>query len=73
MYKTLLAKLVTKLCVYNLGSAPITNGMATVTINGLECGVTYTIIAGGTLNETLIGPRSTHGNIFQCCLEEGGG
>ena len=24
--------------------------MVTVTVNGLDCGVTYTIIAGGTLN-----------------------
>ena len=45
------------------GSAPITNGTATVTVNGLECGVTYTIIAGGTLNGDLVGPGSSHGNI----------
>ena len=37
--------------------------MATVNITGLECGVTYTIIAGGTLNGSLVGPRSSHGNI----------
>ena len=45
------------------GSAPITNGTATVTVNGLECGVAYTITAGGTLNGDLVGPRSSHGNI----------
>ena len=45
------------------GSAPITNGTATVTVNGLECGVTYTIIARGTLDGDLVGPRSSHGNI----------
>ena len=43
--------------------AAITNGMATVTIDGLECEVTYTITAGGALNGTLVGPRSSHGNI----------
>ena len=37
--------------------------MATVTINGLECGVTYTITAGGTLNGDLVGPRSSYGTI----------
>ena len=31
--------------------------MATVTINGLACGVTYTIVAGGTLNGDLMGLR----------------
>ena len=46
-----------------LGTAPITNGIAIVTVNGLECGVTYSIIAGGTLNGDLVGPRSSHGNI----------
>ena len=44
-------------------STPITNGTATVTLNGLECGVTYTIIAGGTLNGDLVGPRSSHGTV----------
>ena len=39
----------------------MTNGMATVTINGLVCGVTYTITAGGTLDGQLVGPRSFHG------------
>ena len=45
------------------GSAPIINGIATVTVNGLECGVTYSIIAGEMLNGQLVGPRSSHGNI----------
>ena len=49
-------------------SASITNGMATVTAYGLECGVTYTITAGGTLNGSLIGPRSSHGTIAESCL-----
>ena len=51
------------LCLIILGAAPITNGLATVTLNGLACGVTYTIIAGGTLNGQLVGPRSPLGNI----------
>ena len=37
--------------------------MATVTVNGLACGVTYTITAGGILNGDLVGPRSSLGNI----------
>ena len=45
------------------GSAPITNRMATVTINGLQCGVTYNITAEGTLNGVLEGPGSSHGSI----------
>ena len=45
------------------GMAVITNGMATVTIDGLECEVTYTLTAGGTLSGTLVGPRSSHGTI----------
>ena len=32
-------------------------------IDGLECEVTYTIIAGETLNGALVGPRSSHGTI----------
>ena len=39
------------------------NGIATVTIDGLQCEVTYDIIAGGTLNGALVGPRSSHGTI----------
>ena len=49
--------------LYISGTAPIINGTATVTVSGLECGVTYTITAGGTLNEDLVGPRSSHGTI----------
>ena len=45
------------------GMAAVTNGMATMTIDGLQCEFTYTIIAGGTLNGTLVGPRSSHGTI----------
>ena len=45
------------------GFAPVTNAMATVAVDRLECGVTYTIIAGGTLNGHLVGPRSSHGTI----------
>ena len=50
-------------CIYISGTAPAINGMATVTVNGLQCEVTYTIIAGGTLNGDLVGPRSSHGTI----------
>ena len=57
----------------NSGIAPITNGIATVTVNGLECGVTYTIIAGGTLNGDLVGPRSSYGTLNQSCPGGGGG
>ena len=54
--------LFTYLCTH-ADTAPVTTGMATVTFNGLECGVTYTIIAGGTLNGDLVGPRSSHGTV----------
>ena len=38
--------------------------MAIVTVNGLECGVTYTIIAGGTFNNgSLVAPKSSHGTV----------
>ena len=46
-----------------LGVAAITEGMATVVINDLQCGVIYNIIAEGMLNETLVGSRSSHGSI----------
>ena len=46
-----------------LGNAPITEGMATITINDLQCGVAYNIAAQGMLDETLVGSRSTHGSI----------
>ena len=54
--------------LYTLGKASITNGMATVTVSGLECGVTYTIIAGGLFNGNFAGPRSLQGNITESCL-----
>ena len=43
------------------GNASITDETATVTVIGLKCGVNYTVIAGGTLNGDLVGPRSPHG------------
>ena len=46
-----------------LGTAPITNGVAIVTVNGLQCEVTYTVTAGGTLNGDLVGLRSSYGTI----------
>ena len=45
------------------GTAAITNRMATVTINDLQCGVTYNITAEGALNGTFVGPGSLGGNI----------
>ena len=45
------------------GAATITNGIATVAVNGLVCEITYNVIAGGTLNGVLVGPRSSHGTI----------
>ena len=45
------------------GTAAITNRMATVTINDLQCGVTYNITAEGVLNGKIMGPRSPHGKI----------
>ena len=42
--------------------------MATVTINGLDCGTNYTILAGGTHNGDLVGPKSLLGNIMESCL-----
>ena len=51
------------------GSAPITNGTATVTLNGLDCDVSYTFIAGGTLNGDLVGPRSSYENIYPSCFQ----
>ena len=44
-----------------LGSAPINNGMAVVTVNSLHCGVTYNITVGGMYNNgTLVGPGSSY-------------
>ena len=42
-----------------LDSASVVDEMAMVTVNELECGVNYTIIAEGTLNTNLVGPRSS--------------
>ena len=55
-----------------LGAARVTNRMATVTIDGLICGVNYTIIAGGTLgggrlDGDLVGLRSSHGITMGPC------
>ena len=50
-----------------------------MTVNGLKCEVTYTIIAGGTLNGSLLGPRSSHGTVNTtihngtCEADDGGG
>ena len=44
-------------------NALITNRMATVAINGLQCGVTYNITAEEMLNGVLVGPGSSHGSI----------
>ena len=46
------------------GSGSVINKTATVTVNGLQCGVTYTIIAGGTRNGDLVGPRSSFENVI---------
>ena len=40
------------------------NVTATVTVSGLECGITYTITAGGVLNNgSLVGPTSPYGTV----------
>ena len=53
------------------GKAPVTNGMATVTVDELECNATYTIQAGGKFNGSSLGPRSSHGSITtDICDEE---
>ena len=50
------------ICTYiHSGTAPIINGVTTVIINGLMCEMEYTIVAGGTLDGVLVGPRSSHG------------
>jgi len=46
-----------------IGTALISNDMATVRIANLHCEVTYYITAGGTLNGDLVGPRSSLGTI----------
>ena len=53
-----------KLCHFILtGMTAVRNGIATVSIDGLQCEVINDIIAGGTLNGALVGPRSSHGTI----------
>ena len=53
-----------------LGTTPIANEMATVTVE-LDCGITYTIIATGTLNGASVGLRLSYGNItIPACPEE---
>ena len=54
-------------CAYYLATASITNGMATVRISGLACGVVNTITAGGTLNGSLVGPSLSFGTITGPC------
>ena len=39
------------------------NGIATVAISDLQCGVTYALTAEGMSNGTFVGPASSHGNI----------
>ena len=54
------------MCIYvrMLGNSFVANnGMATVTISNLQCGVTYTLIAEGMSNGKFVGPASSHGNI----------
>ena len=46
-----------------LGNASVTEGIAAVVMNNLQCGVTYNIKAEGILNETLVGSRLSHGII----------
>ena len=55
----------TYICTYVFlsGSAPVTNGMATVTVHEFRCNTLYTIKAGGTLNHRLLGPRLSHADI----------
>ena len=36
------------------------NGSATIIISGLNCLEAYTVTAGGTLDGTSVGPRSSH-------------
>ena len=41
-----------------------------MTVNGLECEAIYIIIAGGTLNGGLVGPRSSYNNITTSACPE---
>lgn len=50
------------------GYAPRATGLiTTVAISDLQCEVTYTIMAEGTLNGAVVGLRSSHGNITGPC------
>lgn len=49
--------------IHILGNGSITNGMATVAISDLQCGVTYSLITEGMSNGMLLEPASSHGNI----------
>ena len=53
-----------------LGTGPVSSSMAIVTIGGLNCGVTYTITAGGRLGGELFGPISTFGTAMGNCFLE---
>ena len=47
------------------GTAAVMGTTATVILTNISCSaVEYTIIAGGTLNGNLVGPRSSHGMLF---------
>ena len=48
----------------HLVTAAVNNRTARMTVDGLQCEVTYTITAGGILNGALIGPRSSYGSII---------
>ena len=41
-----------------------------MTVNGLECEAIYIIIAGGTLNGGLVGPKSSYNNITTSACPE---
>ena len=49
--------------LFHPDSSSVINGSATIIISGLNCQQTYTVTAGGTVNGTLLGPRSSHGTI----------
>ena len=49
--------------VYVLGNGSVANGMSTVTVSGLQCGVIYALVVEGISNGIFVGPASSHGNI----------
>ena len=49
--------------VCTAGNGSVTNGIATVAISDLQCGVTYYLIAEGISNGMFVGPASSHGNL----------